>query len=209
MEKIKTKDKILLAALDLFSEKGYDEASIDLIAKAVGIKGPSIYAHYKGKEEILDSLIAMMEQKYEENFGNISNLKKIPESLGEFKEECLRQIQFTMRDLQMQKVRRFCTKEQYRNAKIAALSTKHQLTENQNRYALILEKMMEKGMIRQFDANLLALELVAPVTLMIEIADREPERINEIWTQIKLHLSHFVNVYGLTGDRSLQEKEND
>ena len=57
MEKIKTKDKILLAALDLFSERGYDEASIDLIAEAVGIKGPSIYAHYKGKEDILDSLI--------------------------------------------------------------------------------------------------------------------------------------------------------
>ena len=47
MERIKTKDRILLAALDLFSEKGYDQASIDLIAEAVGIKGPSIYAHYK------------------------------------------------------------------------------------------------------------------------------------------------------------------
>ena len=63
MECIKTKDRILLAALDLFSVKGYDQASIDLIAEAVGIKGPSIYAHYKGKEDILESLIAMMEQK--------------------------------------------------------------------------------------------------------------------------------------------------
>lgn len=207
MEKIKTKDRILLAALDLFSEKGYDEASIDLIAKAVGIKGPSIYAHFKGKEEILDSLIDIMEQKYEDNFGNISNLEKIPESLGEFKEECLRQVQFTMRDLQMQKVRRFCTKEQYRNAKIAALISKHQLTANQEMYALMLEKMMEMGIIRQFDAKLLALELVAPVTLMIEIADREPDRINEMWTQIDFHLSHFVKVYGLTKkDRILQEE---
>ena len=34
MEKINTKDKILLAALDLFSERGYDEASIDMIAEA-------------------------------------------------------------------------------------------------------------------------------------------------------------------------------
>ena len=62
MEKLKTKDKILLAALDLFSERGYDEASIDMIAEAVGIKGPSIYSHYKGKEDILNSLIVMMEQ---------------------------------------------------------------------------------------------------------------------------------------------------
>ena len=35
MERIKTKDRILLAALDLFSEKGYDQTSIDLVAEAV------------------------------------------------------------------------------------------------------------------------------------------------------------------------------
>ena len=51
MERMKTKDRILLAALDLFSEKGYDQTSIDLIAEAVGIKGPSIYAHYKEKKD--------------------------------------------------------------------------------------------------------------------------------------------------------------
>ena len=78
MGKIKTKEKILLAALDLFSERGYDEASIDMIAETVGIKGPSIYAHYKGKEDILNSLIVMMEQRYDENFGNVINLDKIP-----------------------------------------------------------------------------------------------------------------------------------
>ena len=98
MEKIKTKDKILLAALDLFSERGYDEASIDLIAEAVGIKGPSIYAHYKGKEDILNSLIVMMEQRYDENFGNTFNLDKIPKTLDEFKEDCFRRIEFVMRD---------------------------------------------------------------------------------------------------------------
>ena len=35
-----------------------------------------------------------------------------------------------------------------------------------------------------------------PKTLMIEIADREPERFNEIWEQINIHLSHFIEVYG-------------
>ncbi len=197
MERIKTKDRILLAALDLFSEKGYDQTSIDLVAEAVGIKGPSIYAHYKGKEDILDSLIAMMEHKYDENFGNSSHLDKIPESLDEFKEDCLRRVGFTMKDPQIQKVRRFCTKEQYRNEKIAALTSKHQLTGNQEMYALMLEKMMEKNLIRRFDANLLALEIVAPVTVMLEIADREPDRTDEMWTQIGVHLSHFVEIYGM------------
>lgn len=197
MDQMKTRDKILLAALDLFSERGYDEASIDLIAEAVGIKGPSIYAHYKGKEDILNSLIAMMEQRYDENFGKIMNSDKIPESLDEFREDCLRHIEFIMRDTQIKKIRRFCAKEQYRDEKIAALTSKHQLTGNQEMYAFILEKMMDKGLIRRFDAKLLALELISPVTLLLGIADREPLRTNEMLTQMDAHLAHFIKVYGI------------
>lgn len=197
MEKIKTKDKILLAALDLFSERGYDEASIDMIAEAVGIKGPSIYTHYKGKEDILNSLIAMMEQRYDENFGNTFNLEKIPKSLDEFKEDCLRRIEFTMKDAQIKKVRRFCNKEQYRDEKIAALTSKHQLTGNQEMYALMLEKMMEKNLIRKLDSSLLALEIVAPVSILLGIADREPDRIDEVWNRINAYLDHFITIYGM------------
>lgn len=197
MGKIKTKEKILLAALDLFSERGYDEASIDMIAETVGIKGPSIYAHYKGKEDILNSLIVMMEQRYDENFGNVINLDKIPESLDEFKEYCFKRIEFAMKDIQIKKVRRFCIKEQYRDEKIAALTSKHQLTGNQEMFALILEKMMDKKLIQIFDSQLLALELISPVTLMLEISDREPHRINEMLEQIDAHLTHFINVYGI------------
>ena len=197
MEKLKTKDKILLAALDLFSERGYDEASIDMIAEAVGIKGPSIYTHYKGKEDILNSLIAMMEQRYDENFGNTFNLEKIPKSLDEFKEDCLRRIEFTMKDAQIKKVRRFCNKEQYRDEKIAALTSKHQLTGNQEMYALMLEKMMEKNLIRKLDSSLLALEIVAPVSILLGIADREPDRIDEVWNRINAYLDHFITIYGM------------
>ena len=59
-----TKEKILDEALTLFAEKGYDGTSIDLIAERVGIKGPSLYKHYKGKEEILNALIDAAEEKY-------------------------------------------------------------------------------------------------------------------------------------------------
>ena len=48
-----TKERLIKAALDLFSENGYEGTSVDQIAKVVGIKAPSIYAHFKGKEELL------------------------------------------------------------------------------------------------------------------------------------------------------------
>ena len=48
-----TKERLILAAMDLFSTKGYAGTSVEEIAKAVGIKAPSIYDHFRGKEDLL------------------------------------------------------------------------------------------------------------------------------------------------------------
>ena len=47
-----TKDKILNAMTDLFSDKGYATSMSD-VAGEVGIKVPSIYNHFSGKDEII------------------------------------------------------------------------------------------------------------------------------------------------------------
>jgi Transcriptional regulator len=52
-ENMSTKEKILEAALSLFAENGYDGTSVEQIAGIVGIKAPSLYKHYKGKEDIV------------------------------------------------------------------------------------------------------------------------------------------------------------
>ena len=65
-EDMSTKEKILDAALTLFAENGYDGTSVEQIANIVGIKPPSLYKHYKGKEDILNALIDIAEVRYEE-----------------------------------------------------------------------------------------------------------------------------------------------
>ena len=69
-----TKEKILDAALTLFAENGYDGTSVEQIANIVGIKAPSLYKHYKGKEDILNALIDSAEVRYEEMFGSLWDL---------------------------------------------------------------------------------------------------------------------------------------
>ncbi len=51
-----TKDDIISAASDLFSEKGLD-LSVAEIANQVGIKTPSLYSHFNSKEEIVSIAI--------------------------------------------------------------------------------------------------------------------------------------------------------
>ena len=66
MKDMPTKERILYAALDLFAKKGYDGVGVDLIAENAGLKGPSLYRHYKGKEDIFNSLIDLVAFHYEE-----------------------------------------------------------------------------------------------------------------------------------------------
>ena len=62
-----TKQRILTEAVKLFSKEGYEAVSVDQIAKAVGIKAPSLYKHYKNKRDIFDSILQVMEQRDGEN----------------------------------------------------------------------------------------------------------------------------------------------
>lgn len=52
-----TRQEILDAAAIEFSEKGYEGTSLRDIAKRVGIKPPSIYNHFKSKNEILSAFL--------------------------------------------------------------------------------------------------------------------------------------------------------
>ncbi len=57
-----TKEKIISAAVDLFSQAGYTGASIRDITGAVGIKESSLYHYFKSKQEILDVIYASFKE---------------------------------------------------------------------------------------------------------------------------------------------------
>ena len=52
-----TRDDILKAAAQVFAEKGYHAASMEDIAKVVGLKKASLYHHVDSKQEILVELL--------------------------------------------------------------------------------------------------------------------------------------------------------
>jgi TetR/AcrR family transcriptional regulator, acrAB operon repressor len=52
-----TRDSILTAALDLFSEKGYSRTTCSDIAKRIGMTRGAVYWHFENKEALLAALI--------------------------------------------------------------------------------------------------------------------------------------------------------
>lgn len=53
-----TRATILAEARTIFARQGYAETSLREIAEAVGIKTPSLYAHFAGKEELYQTVYA-------------------------------------------------------------------------------------------------------------------------------------------------------
>ena len=190
-----TKEKILDAALTLFAENGYDGTSVEQIANIVGIKAPSLYKHYKGKEDILNALIDSAETRYEEMFGSEKNIGRVPQSREEFIKVTMERISFTMRDPIIRKTRMLLVQEQFRNERISEVTTRHQLDGIQGMFAKIIKGMMDEGIVKNDDPALLAAELTAPAVLQIARSDRQPQCEEESMKYIEKHLRHFCKIY--------------
>ena len=199
MKDMPTKERILYAALDLFAERGYDGVGVDLIAENAGLKGPSLYRHYKGKEDIFNSLIDLVTLHYEEGFGLKQKPEEFPESMDELIENAMGRIQFTIHDDIVQKTRRILAMEQFRSKRMAELTSRYHLENLQQMYTEIFAGLMEKGILKKDNPELLALEFVSPVSLLIHMYDRQPEREEEVLDKIRKHFEHFAKVYGEKG----------
>lgn len=181
--------------MTLFAENGYDGTSVEQIASIVGIKAPSLYKHYKGKEDILNALIDSAEVRYEEMFGSENNIGKIPKEREEFIKVTMERISFTMRDPIIRKIRMLLVQEQFRDERISEVTTRHQLDGIQRMFAKIIKGMMDVGLVKKDDQELLAAELTAPAVLQIARSDRQQQCEEECMEYIEKHLRHFCKVY--------------
>ena len=73
------KDQIISAAIDLIGYKGVQSLSIAGIAEQVGIVPSAIYSHFKGKEDILDDVLTVIQKRFLDNV--TQTRKKAPKAL--------------------------------------------------------------------------------------------------------------------------------
>ena len=61
------KEEIILATLKLASERGLGNVSMSQIAEKVGIQKPSLYNHFKSKDEIITAMYQFFREKSKNN----------------------------------------------------------------------------------------------------------------------------------------------
>ncbi|MBP1534096.1 MAG: TetR/AcrR family transcriptional regulator [Ruminococcus sp.] len=189
-----TKERLLEAALDLFSEKGYNATSIDEIAEAVGIKGPSVYKYFKSKENLILELSEICDTAYRNSMALNSRRIDI-NSAREFKEFSLGNIRFTIVTDKVRKLRKMVTIEQFRDERFSRNATKYQYDNINGMFTGIFADLIKKGMVEAHDPEQLALMYYSPVSVMIQICDREPERIDECMKKIEDNIDLFIDKF--------------
>ena len=179
-------------ARQLFAKNGVDETTMNDIATASKKGRRTLYTYFKSKEEILNVLINQVEGYYATNLGSEMNVGKIPDTVEELINRSLERIEFTLHDETIKKVRRILSMEQFRNPHISQIATRHSIDSIQGMYRKIFEGMMDAGIIKKDDPHMLSISFTAPVTLLIQMCDREPERENEVMDRIKAYLDYAV-----------------
>ena len=194
-----TKDRILEAALNIFSRDGYAGANLKDIAGAVGVVKSGFYRHYASKEEVWDAVLNEMERYYAEHFGSTENLPAIPQSTDELKTLTLRMLDFTMRDEKIIMTRKILLTEQFRDARVRGLATEHFGAGLEALFTKIFAGMMENGSMKRGEPRMLAFAYTAPISTLVQLCDREPEQFEEVTKKVKSFVEHFICTYGMQG----------
>lgn len=190
-----TKEKILDAALISFAENGYKGTNLRDLAAGMGLSKSALYKHYAGKEEIWNAVIDRMEAYYVSRFGSPEKLPPAPRSCDELFTMTMRMLDFTMHDRRVILTRRLLLSEQFHDERACQLATLHFLTGTKEIYAKIFSEMMRSGILKNENADMLALIYTAPITSLIHYCDREPDREAEIMRQIEAYIRHFMKTY--------------
>lgn len=196
MPRTNAKEPLIKAARDLFSSKGFDGTGVDEIAETIGIKGPTIYKYFKNKEDLLKAVIDNAEAEYAKGMGASKQILDEVSSGKDLKEYVLKSLDFTLKNDTVKKMRKLLNMEQYRNTTLAKLATWHQLTYLLNIYTALFQKMMDRGQMVKGDAEIIALEFVSPITVMVQLLDREPRKKKEAFQTIEKHIDVFLERYG-------------
>lgn len=203
MDHRSTKQKILDAALDLFSTQGFEATSVSQIAEEVGIRKASLYSHYASKQEILESLMQEVMSQYEyHSIFSETNREDVPffQNGEEFNIDLITQmiigqIRYILHEPPVVKARKMLTIEQFRNPVLAKLQTKQNYTNVMNFFVDIMKLFIQQKKLADHDPEIMAAQLCLPVSVWLNLCDREPEREEEVIDLIERHVRQFFRLY--------------
>ena len=201
MDRGNTKREILNASLDLFSVQGFEATSISQIADKVGIRKASLYSHFESKQAILDALVKDILEKYSQHSviaktGNSADVGVddilTPDKVAQMVKS---QILYVIHDPYISKARKMLVIEQCQNPELAKLQTKQNYLDIMGYFTELIKRLINNGILTNEDPEIMAAQLCLPISVWINLCDREPEREPQVMELVEKHIRQFFKIY--------------
>lgn len=193
-----TKDKIMYEALKLFAQKGYSDVYVKDIAMMVGIKAPSLYKHFKSKQEIFESCIEIFYKKMNEKRDilllprNSSNsdmyLNKKREDIIKIAKEL---FEFYILDDIASNFRKMLIIDRYRESQINYLYEKIFLDEPIKYQTQVFSQLIPNKKLKSTSAEDIAKIFYSQIYFLLQKYDCNKESLEDG----KKELQHFINLF--------------
>ena len=191
-----TREVILEKALDMFSERGYERTNLRELSEQVGITKSALYKHFDSKEDIWNSTMEYCDNYYNKRAANRNESMTIPKTIEEFKTRSIQMVEMTINDPLIIKGRKLLTIEQFRNEKTAVDATNHLFLMSLNRNRAFLAAVMEAGLLKKTDIDMLSLAYTTPISALIQICDRQPDKKDYVLEEAGKYIDYFISLFG-------------
>ena len=209
MERGNTKQEILEASLDLFSVQGFEATSISQIANAVGIRKASLYSHFENKQAILDALVKDVLDQYAERSifakadwdeydGAEDKSELTPDAAAQM---ILGQIRYILHDPHISKARKMLVIEQFQNPELAKLQTKQNYSDVLRYFTGLVKQLIRLEVLAEDDPETMAAQFCLPISVWINLCDREPKRETEVMEIVSKHIRQLFRRYYLWNNK--------
>lgn len=190
-----TKERILDAALESFAENGYKGTNLRDLAASLGLSKSALYRHYESKEDIWNAVIDRMEEYYGKNVASAENIPQTLKSCDELLSMTMDMIKHTVSDKKIILVRQVLLTEQFHNERARKLTTLHFVNYTKDIFTRIFTQMMNDGLLKKDDPEMLAFEYTSPISALIQLCDREPEKTEETLALAEKFVRQFIKNY--------------
>ncbi len=210
-----TKQRILLEALRLFSQRGYDAVGVEQIAAAVGIKAPSLYKHYKSKKDIFDAIFEETARRYDAFTDTISvHVRNSEQDVRVFEkitadhlvEKVKSLLDYSLHDEYVSRFRRMVTIEQFRTPELSELYSQRYVRQMQVYHTELFRRMIAAGVLAEEDPEVLAMMYDAPILLLLGECDRHPEKEEEYMKIAEAHVRLFYKTFRRNQPKEEEER---
>ena len=105
------------------------------------------------------------------------------------------QLRYILHDPAVQRGRKMLVIEQFQNPELAKLQTKQNYSDVLAYFTGLMKCLIREGILLEDDPEIMAAQFCLPISVWINLCDREPERETEVMELVSRHIRQFFRVW--------------